>query len=33
VHRGATGSLDAEPGVPNSRVACGVIEVNKPFEF
>lgn len=33
VHRGATGSLDAQPGVPNNRVACGVIESNKPFEF
>ena len=33
VHRGATGSLDAEPGVPNNRVACGVIETNKPLEF
>ena len=33
VHRGATGSLDAQPGVPNNRVACGVIETNKPLEF
>ena len=33
VHRGATGSLDAQPDVPNNRVACGVIETNKPFEF
>ena len=30
VHRGATGSLDAQPDVPNNRVACGVIETNKP---
>jgi Cu-Zn family superoxide dismutase len=27
VHVGATGSLDAEPGVPNNRIACGVIGV------
>ena len=27
VHAGATGSLDAAPGVPNDRVACGVIGV------
>ena len=33
VHRGGTGSLDAQPGVPNDRVACGVIETNKPLEF
>jgi len=33
VHRGATGSLDAQPDVPNNRVACGVIESNKPLEF
>lgn len=25
VHAGATGSLEAEPGVPNNRIACGVI--------
>ncbi len=25
VHMGAQGSLDAQPGVPNDRVACGVI--------
>jgi Cu/Zn superoxide dismutase len=25
VHSGADGSLDAQPGVPNNRVACGVI--------
>lgn len=33
VHRGNTGSLDAQPGVPNNRVACGVIETNKPLSF
>lgn len=26
VHAGALGSLEAVPGVPNNRVACGVIE-------
>ncbi len=25
VHEGATGSLAAQPGVPNNRIACGVI--------
>ena len=25
VHAGSQGSLDAEPGVPNNRIACGVI--------
>lgn len=25
VHEGALGSLGAEPGVPNNRIACGVI--------
>jgi Cu-Zn family superoxide dismutase len=25
VHVGAMGSLDAQPGVPNNRIACGVI--------
>jgi Cu-Zn family superoxide dismutase len=25
VHAGAIGSLDAQPGIPNNRVACGVI--------
>jgi Cu/Zn superoxide dismutase len=25
VHAGAQGSLEAQPGVPNNRVACGVI--------
>jgi Cu/Zn superoxide dismutase len=33
VHLGTTGSLDAQPGVPNNRVACGVIETNKPLSF
>ena len=33
VHRGHSSSLDAQPGVPNDRVACGVIETNKPFAF
>ena len=31
VHLGTTGSLDAQPGVPNNRAACGVIETNKPL--
>jgi Cu/Zn superoxide dismutase len=25
VHAGAQGSLEAQPGVPNDRIACGVI--------
>jgi Cu/Zn superoxide dismutase len=33
IHFGATGSLDAQPGVPNNRAACGVIETNKPLSF
>jgi Cu/Zn superoxide dismutase len=33
VHRGNSGSLDAQPNVPNNRVACGVIETNKPLFF
>jgi Cu/Zn superoxide dismutase len=33
VHRGNAGSLDAQPDVPNNRVACGVIETNKPLTF
>jgi len=33
VHRGNTGSLDAQPDAPNNRVACGVIETNKPISF
>jgi Cu-Zn family superoxide dismutase len=31
VHYGATGTLEAEPGVRNNRTACGVIGVVKPF--
>jgi len=31
VHAGAVGSLEAQPGVPNNRVACGVIENIKPL--
>lgn len=31
VHYGTTGTLEAEPGVRNNRVACGVIGVVKPF--
>ena len=27
VHSGAQGSLEAQPGVPNNRIACGVIGV------
>ena len=27
VHAGSSGSLEAEPGIPNDRVACGVIGV------
>ena len=33
VHLGSSSSLDAQPGVPNNRVACGVIETNKPISF
>ncbi|HET7033776.1 MAG TPA: hypothetical protein VFJ48_11670, partial [Casimicrobiaceae bacterium] len=33
VHLGASGSLDAEPGVPNNRLACGVIETNQTIGF
>jgi Cu/Zn superoxide dismutase len=33
VHFGNTGSLDAEPGVRNNRIACGVIGVIKPFSL
>ena len=33
VHFGITSSLDAQPGIPNDRVACGVIETNKPLSF
>jgi Cu/Zn superoxide dismutase len=31
IHAGTFGSLDAQPGVPNNRVACGVIETIKPL--
>lgn len=31
VHYGATTTLDAEPGVRNNRMACGIIGVVKPF--
>jgi len=31
VHAGAFGPLDAQPGVPNNRVACGVIETARPL--
>jgi Cu-Zn family superoxide dismutase len=31
VHAGAAGPLDAQPGVPNNRVACGVIETARPL--
>jgi Cu/Zn superoxide dismutase len=31
VHYGTAGTLEAEPGVRNNRVACGVIGVVKPF--
>ncbi len=33
VHDGATGSLEAQPGVRNNRVACGVIGTVKPLGF
>ena len=33
VHLGSSSSLDAQPGVPNNRAACGVIETNKPIGF
>ena len=33
VHLGTASSLDAQPGVPNNRVACGVIETNQPIGF
>ena len=29
VHLGSSSSLDAQPDVPNNRVACGVIETNR----
>lgn len=31
VHAGAAGPLDAQPGVPNDRFACGVIELARPL--
>jgi Cu/Zn superoxide dismutase len=31
VHAGAVGPLDAQPGVPNDRFACGVIELARPL--
>jgi Cu/Zn superoxide dismutase len=31
VHLGSSSSLDAQPGVPNNRAACGVIETNNPI--
>jgi Cu/Zn superoxide dismutase len=31
VHAGAVGPLDAQPGVPNNRFACGVIEQDRPL--
>jgi Cu-Zn family superoxide dismutase len=30
VHAGAQGSLEAQPGVPNNRIACGVIGPPRP---
>jgi Cu/Zn superoxide dismutase len=33
VHYGASGSLDAQPGVRNDRAACGVIGTLKSLEF
>ncbi len=31
LHAGAAGPLDAQPGVPNDRFACGVIETVRPL--
>ncbi len=31
LHAGAFGPLDAQPGVPNNRVACGVIVTSDPI--
>ena len=31
VHAGASGSLEAQPGVPNNRIACGVIGSPEPM--
>jgi Cu-Zn family superoxide dismutase len=33
VHFGTAGSLEAEPGVRNNRVACGIIGTVKPLGF
>jgi Cu/Zn superoxide dismutase len=33
VHLGASSPLDAEPNVPNNRIACGVIQTNKPLSL
>lgn len=33
LHLGTSGSLDARPGAPNNRMACGVIEANKPLSL
>ena len=33
VHQGLTGPLDAQPGVANDRIACGVIERITGVEF
>jgi len=33
VHQGLAGPVDAQPGVPNNRVACGVIENIASPEF
>jgi Cu/Zn superoxide dismutase len=33
IHLGSASSLDAQPDVPNNRVACGVVETNKAFSF
>lgn len=33
VHQGMAGPLDAQPGVPNNRLACGVIENIASHEF
>jgi Cu/Zn superoxide dismutase len=31
VHAGASGSLEAQPGIPNNRAACGVIGTPDPL--
>jgi superoxide dismutase, Cu-Zn family len=33
VHQGLAGPLDAQPGLPNNRIACGVIENIASHEF